>query len=138
MKLEISLFEEDLLLACQHAYYCHGHSIVPDKAYDDMAAEFELLHHELPVGSDKPEDYHPRVRALSLYFMLSGRVVHPLHDTDTDTHPPKRTQPDHVAKTTRVGSRQHVPHDPRQPSRRDASRAADRPRGGSGDNRRHR
>lgn len=86
----LSNFDEDMLRACQYTYYCKGHSIVPDSRYDEMEKDFELLQHKLPVGSDKPDDYHPRVRALALYFLLSERISHPLHDTRTNTHPSKR------------------------------------------------
>lgn len=69
-------FDLDLLLAARYLYYCHSISIMSDYDYDMAEKEYELVHGQMSkVGSDCADHYPPHVRALGLYFSLSGRVV---------------------------------------------------------------
>lgn len=65
--------DEDLILAYRYLYYVHGISAVPDHAYDAMekaareAADLDSILH-LP-GSDLPDSYPDRIRALATYII---------------------------------------------------------------------
>ena len=75
MKVPLSCFDTDMIMALRCAYYCEAISIVPDHEYDAMEKEHELLHGPLPPGSDLRESYTPAQRALCMYFIFSGRFV---------------------------------------------------------------
>ena len=75
MKVPLSSFDTDMIMALRCAYYVHSVSVVPDHEYDAMEKEHELLHGPLPVGSDQRESYTPAQRALCMYFIFSGRFV---------------------------------------------------------------
>lgn len=71
LKHRPSAFDRDYLRALQYAYYCHSISLVPDEHYDKMEREYRLVYgEEIPIGSDKQDDYTPPQRALALYFLL--------------------------------------------------------------------
>lgn len=62
----------DLILAYRLLYYCHGISIVSDRAYDEIEAEekefganSQVLN---TVGSDNVNDYPHHIRALAMYL----------------------------------------------------------------------
>lgn len=68
---------EDILLALRMAYYCRGRPLVPDAHYDQAEREYlerpdtDAFTSKLnEPGSDRPQDYPPRVHALSLYLGL--------------------------------------------------------------------
>lgn len=69
---QVSDVQLDLLMAYRYLYYCKGISLLPDGEYDRQekeareTADFEHQIHE--VGSDRPEDYEPAVRALAVYL----------------------------------------------------------------------
>lgn len=85
-------FDLDMLMACRYAYYCCNLSIVPDVDYDMMEKDYTLVNGELPVGSERKEDYTEAQRSLALYFLFSGRVV---GRAPLKAHPkrPKRAAP---------------------------------------------
>lgn len=64
----------DLILAYRFAYYCKGVSLVSDQAYDLLekeAIEFGGGAGALATpGSDNPDDYPPRIRALAMYLIF--------------------------------------------------------------------
>lgn len=62
-------------MAARYAYYHHSISIMSDKEYDDRESDYVLVSGELPVGSERVEDYTPAQRALAMYFIFSGRAV---------------------------------------------------------------
>lgn len=70
--------DEDVMLALRYLYYVKARPVVPDALYD--AAERHLLARtDLPdeslmlqPGSDNPEDYPDRVRALAFYLQFLG------------------------------------------------------------------
>ncbi len=64
-----------MLRALQCAYYCHHRSIVPDHVFDKMQADYELIYGPIPVGSDMLQSYTEAQRALTMYFLFSGRFV---------------------------------------------------------------
>lgn len=64
-----------MIMACRFGYYVRHVNIVTDEYYDQMQKDYELIYGDVPVGSDREEDYSPAQRALFLYFALSGRVV---------------------------------------------------------------
>ncbi len=73
--LLLSDFDLDMLMACRYAYYCCKRSIVPDVDYDMMEKDYRLVNGDLPVGSERKEDYTEAQRALALYFLFSGRAL---------------------------------------------------------------
>lgn len=64
-------FERDILMALRYCYYVKHTSILTDSEYDAMEAEYRDLYGDLPVGSDRPEDYTPAQRALALYLLFA-------------------------------------------------------------------
>lgn len=46
-----------LLMRARYAYYVKGEPFMGDREYDDLEREFLSLGEELPVGSDREEDY---------------------------------------------------------------------------------
>lgn len=69
---------EDVLLALRYHYYCKTRSLVPDALYDSMEREFmarpDTDAFSTPVnhpGSDNPDDYSDRVKALALYIAIA-------------------------------------------------------------------
>lgn len=64
-----------MVMAARYAYYVKACPIMPDKAYDNMEREYEMLYGKLPPGSDLVKDYTDAQRALALYFLMSGRFI---------------------------------------------------------------
>lgn len=83
-------FDLDMLMACRYAYYCCNRSIVDDVDYDMMEKDYCLVNGDLPVGSERKEDYTEAQRALALYFMFSGRALapHPKRPSPRPARPP--------------------------------------------------
>lgn len=75
MKIQLSSFDLDMVMAARYAYYVKTTPIMPDKAYDKLEREYEMIHGKLPVGSDQMKDYTDAQRALALYFLMSGRFI---------------------------------------------------------------
>lgn len=69
---------EDLLLALRYHYYVKTRSLLGDKMYDEIEKEYMARSStdefttplNLP-GSDKPDDYSDRVKALALYLGMN-------------------------------------------------------------------
>lgn len=72
-KMKSAAVGVDLILAYRHLYYCHGISVVSDKAYDELMQE-EIEYGggkgilDRFIGSDCPEHYPHHIRALALYL----------------------------------------------------------------------
>lgn len=75
MKLPVSNFELDLIMAARYAYYVLHTPFLDDQHYDTLEKEYEMIYDKLPVGSEKKINYTPAQRSLALYFCLSGRCV---------------------------------------------------------------
>lgn len=73
-------FDHDFLMACRYGYYVTHMHIVDDRYYDELEDNYKMINGDVPVGSERPEDYTPAQRALYLYFALSGRIVHKSED----------------------------------------------------------
>lgn len=69
---------EDILMALRFFYYVKARPLVPDSMYDKIEKEYLTRSStdefttplNLP-GSDKPDDYSDRVKALALYLGLN-------------------------------------------------------------------
>lgn len=84
-KIPVSNFDRDMIMAARYAYYVCQRPFLEDQHYDEMEAEFRLVHGEYelpPVGSEYAHHYTPAQRSLALYFLLSGRGLEP-PPTDT-------------------------------------------------------
>lgn len=75
-----SSFDLDILMAARYSYYVLHRPFLEDQHYDNLEAEYCLVHGELPVGSSKKSDYTEAQRSLAMYFIFSGRALTTLAD----------------------------------------------------------
>lgn len=72
---------EDILVALRFFYYVKSRPLVPDPMYDQIEKEYMARpttdEFTTPLnlpGSDKPDDYSDRVKALALYLGLNDHA----------------------------------------------------------------